>query len=76
MNKFLFEYHFSEKGDIHESQNACIRNHIKSMQVGINPISLDIDSKNHVAYVANKLSNNISIINLNQFQQRTLKVSR
>ena len=45
--------------------NSCRDNQIKSIQVGINPTNIQIDAKNNVGYVANSLSNSISIINLN-----------
>ena len=45
--------------------NSCRNNQIRSIQVGINPANIQIDAKNNVGYVANSLSNNISIINLN-----------
>ena len=49
---------------ISENQNLCNGYKINSIQTGINPTNVYIDSENHIAYVANSESNNVSIINL------------
>ena len=46
-----------------EEQNSCNINPMRSVQVGINPINVKVDSIHGRAYVLNRISNNISIIN-------------